>query len=95
MSINLPTDESDTLGGLVYDALGRIPKMGDSIDGTSFDVPNVRLTVLDVEGRRIKTVKVERLKEEIGELKKQPKAAASGATSPMVNNPRNTLSQSS
>ena len=60
MSLKLPTHDSDTLGGLVYNSLGRIPKPGDVIDGYSFDVPDVRLTVLAVDGRRIKTVKVER-----------------------------------
>ena len=31
MSIELPTDESDTLGGLIYDVLGRIPKAASRI----------------------------------------------------------------
>jgi putative hemolysin len=60
MGLKLPTDESDTLGGLVYNSLGRIPQAADVIDGGLFDVPDVRLTVLAVDGRRIKTVKLER-----------------------------------
>ena len=64
MDINLPTDESDTLAGLVYNGLGRIPKAGDSLSGEAFNAPDLRLTVLAVEGRRIKTVKIERIKKE-------------------------------
>ena len=54
MDINLPTDESDTLGGLVYNGLGRIPKAGDSLTGGVFGESGLRLTVLAVDGRRIK-----------------------------------------
>jgi CBS domain containing-hemolysin-like protein len=56
MSADLPTAESDTLGGLVYNLLGRVPEVGDSVQ-----MEDVRLTVLSVDGRRIVTVKVERL----------------------------------
>jgi CBS domain containing-hemolysin-like protein len=95
MAINLPTNESDTLGGLVYDALGRIPKTGDSVEGASFGVLDVRLTVLDVEGRRIKTVKVERIKEITNEVKKQQlKVAADNPAVSLVNKTQNRVSQS-
>jgi putative hemolysin len=60
MDIELPTDESDTIGGLVYNSLGRIPHISDVVPGESFGVPDIRLTVLDVDGRRIQRVKVER-----------------------------------
>jgi putative hemolysin len=59
MSINLPTDESDTLGGLVYTILGRVPEVGDFVEVIGF-----RLTVLSVDGRRIGTVKIQRLWDE-------------------------------
>ncbi|MBN1217351.1 MAG: HlyC/CorC family transporter [Anaerolineae bacterium] len=61
MSIDLPTDESDTLGGLVYAMLGRVPEVGDFVEAFGF-----RLTVLTVEGRRIGTVKIQRLKDKPG-----------------------------
>lgn len=54
MSINLPTDESDTLGGLVYAMVGRVPEVGDSVV-----VADTRLTVLTVDGRRIGRVKIQ------------------------------------
>jgi CBS domain containing-hemolysin-like protein len=63
LSIHLPTDESDTLGGLIYDVLGRIPEAGEVLDGASFNVPNVEVKVLDVEGRRIKRARVKLVSE--------------------------------
>jgi putative hemolysin len=56
MSIDLPAEETDTLGGLVYTLLGRVPEIGDRVDVNEF-----RLTVLAVEGRRIGKVKIQRL----------------------------------
>lgn len=56
MSVELPTDEADTLGGLIYNLLGRVPEVGDSVG-----VADLRLTVLDVDGRRIGRVKVQHL----------------------------------
>jgi len=53
MDTHLPTDDSDTLGGLIYSALGGVPKVGDEVvlDG-------VRITVLSLLGRRIKKARV-------------------------------------
>jgi CBS domain containing-hemolysin-like protein len=53
MNTDLPTNDSDTLGGLVYSVLGGVPKVGDRVvlDG-------VRITVLSLLGRRIKKVRV-------------------------------------
>jgi CBS domain containing-hemolysin-like protein len=92
MSINLPTDESDTLGGLIYDVLGRVPKAGDVVSGAAFNAPELRLTVLEVDGRRIKTAKVERIKEESQPVKKYDKVAEEDASTLPAHN---TLSQSS
>lgn len=52
-SLSLPTEESDSLGGLIYSRLGRIPEVGDTIT-----VEGVEATVLDIEGQRITKVKV-------------------------------------
>lgn len=53
MKTDLPTEESDTLGGLIYSRLGGVPKVGDELvlDG-------VRISVLSLLGRRIKKVRV-------------------------------------
>ncbi len=60
MSVDLPTDEADTLGGLVYNLLGRVPEVGDAVS-----YQNLHLTVLDVDGRRIGRVRVRRLKKQL------------------------------
>jgi len=62
MGLELPTDRTDTLGGLVYSNLGRVPVVGDRIR-----IQNVEITVLSVVRRQIKKVKVVRLPVE-GEL---------------------------
>jgi CBS domain containing-hemolysin-like protein len=93
MSIKLPTDESDTLGGLVYNSLGRIPQAGDVIDGATFDVPDVRLTVLSVDGRRIKTVKLERFTS--GENDTDDNQVVPNKGSGLFQNPQNSVSNSS
>ncbi len=61
MGLELPTDRSDTLGGLVYSNLGRVPVVGDRIR-----IQNVEITVLSVVRRQIKKVKVVRLPVEGG-----------------------------
>lgn len=50
--VELPTDESDTLGGLIYTALGRLPRVGDRVQ-----IQNVDLIVTSLSGRRIKQVR--------------------------------------
>ena len=61
MGLELPTDSSDTLGGLVYTSLGRVPGVGDKVR-----IQNVELAVLSVVRRQIKKVKVSRLPVETG-----------------------------
>ncbi len=55
MSIELPTEQGDTLGGLIYSELGKIPEPGDRIT-----VNGITIEVLSVTGRRIGKVKVTR-----------------------------------
>ncbi len=91
MAVELPTDESDTLGGLVYSILGRVPAVGDSVD-----VADLHLTVLDVEGRRIVKVKAQRVEQEDENGKQSSKekneVIAPKKSSSFVNNPRNVTS---
>ncbi len=61
MNVELPTDSGDTLGGLIYSSLGRVPAAGDKAR-----IRDVELSVLAVAGRRIKKVKVTRLAGEGG-----------------------------
>jgi len=53
LSLNLPTEQGDTLGGLIYSELGKIPAQGERIT-----VDKVIIEVLSVAGRRIRKVKV-------------------------------------
>lgn len=56
LHLNLPTDESDTLGGFIFSQVGEVPTAGMVIetDGT-------RLVVLTVDQRRIGQVRVTKL----------------------------------
>jgi putative hemolysin len=52
----IPTDgDFETLGGFIYDLTGRIPVLGESSEYGAF-----RFTVSEVEGQRIKRIKIER-----------------------------------
>ena len=53
LSLRLDADDVDTIGGFVYDRLGRVPEPGDEVvaDG-------VRLTVVAIDGNRIKKVRI-------------------------------------
>jgi putative hemolysin len=53
---SLPTSEADTLGGLIYNELGKVPVVGDEIR-----VGDFRIEVMSVTGRRIKMVRMTRL----------------------------------
>jgi CBS domain containing-hemolysin-like protein len=52
----LPKDGWDTIGGLVLDLAGGVPEIGDA-----FETGEYRLTVVRMEGRRIKDVLIEPL----------------------------------
>ena len=54
--IELPDEEWDTVGGLVFGLAGRVPDEGDT-----FEVDGLQFTAYSVEGRRISRVKVARL----------------------------------
>jgi CBS domain containing-hemolysin-like protein len=53
MGLELPTEGGDTLGGLIYSRLGRVPSAGEEVA-----LDGVKIAVLSVVGRRIKEVKV-------------------------------------
>lgn len=53
LGVRLPPGEYDTLGGFVYDALGRIPQVGDS-----FEKDGVRFEVAEMDERRIISVRI-------------------------------------
>lgn len=55
LGCNLPTDEADTLGGFIYNELGKVPVVGDKVQTHGF-----RIEVISVAGRRIKKVRIVR-----------------------------------
>ena len=54
LSLDLPKGEFETVGGLLYHRLGKIPARGEQME-----LDGVRITVLDGDARRIRRVKVE------------------------------------
>jgi len=92
MSITLPTHESDTLGGLIYNMLGRIPEAGDSLTGETFGSPNIYFTVLGVEGRRIKTVKIQQKNQPATDAEAQ-EIVTEESPSTLMQNMRNSFSE--
>ena len=52
MGINLPTDETDTLGGLIFTLIGRVPTNGESLTESG-----VTLTVEELIERRVHKVR--------------------------------------
>jgi putative hemolysin len=53
LGVDLPTDEVDTLGGLIYNELGKVPAVGDKVR-----VNDLCIEVMSVVGRRIKMVRL-------------------------------------
>jgi CBS domain containing-hemolysin-like protein len=68
LDINLPTDDSDTLSGLIYTKLGRVPLSGEMLE--LYDV--LAVTVDQIEGRRIRKATVKLLTPKIVD---EPEAA--------------------
>jgi CBS domain containing-hemolysin-like protein len=55
LDIELPTEDSDTLGGYIFSQLGRVPSVGETIESG-----NIVMRVDALEGRRIRKVYVAR-----------------------------------
>ena len=55
LGLNLTTEEADSVGGLMYEKLGRVPVVGDAID-----VAGATLTVVAAHRRRVTRVRIQR-----------------------------------
>ena len=55
LATDLPDEDADTLGGLIYSLLGHVPEAGEAVDCEDW-----MFTVLAVDGRRIEQVRAER-----------------------------------
>jgi len=53
LDLNIPDDDWDTVAGFVFNTLGRVPDVGDEIDHDGW-----RFITTEVEGRRIRRVRV-------------------------------------
>ncbi len=61
LEVELPTEGSDTLGGYIYSVLGRIPEVQEVVE-----TGDLRLTVMSIDGRRIRKVHASRLAADAG-----------------------------
>nr|WP_244636735.1 hemolysin family protein [Limoniibacter endophyticus] len=50
----------DTIGGLVFNTLGRVPLEGEAVDSAA---PGFRFHILEADSRRVKKIRIERLDE--------------------------------
>jgi putative hemolysin len=55
MGSQLPTEETETLGGFIYEHIGRVPSTGESLQ-----VGDISLTIEQVTGRRIRKVRAKK-----------------------------------
>ncbi|MGC8843161.1 MAG: transporter associated domain-containing protein, partial [bacterium] len=53
LGLSLSDEEADTIGGLVYALLGKVPEEGESVE-----LDSVRLTVEKTDGKRITRVRI-------------------------------------
>jgi CBS domain containing-hemolysin-like protein len=56
MGTELPRSEADTLGGYIFNHIGRVPEAGDKIQ-----VDHIKLTVEQVSGQRIRKVRAQQI----------------------------------
>ena len=76
-NITLPEDPAyATVGGFVMDQLGFIPRGGES-----FEYGNYRLTVVEMDGRRVARVKIQLLRPKPGEMQESGSAGTAIAAS--------------
>ena len=62
LKVDLPTDSSDTLGGFIYDLLGRVPRLGEVLPVTDH---GLTLRIDSLDGLRIRKVQVSRADESL------------------------------
>lgn len=55
LNVDLPTDDSDTLGGYIFSQLGKVP-----VEGETLDTGDLHMEVLSVDDRRIRKIRLVR-----------------------------------
>ena len=58
VGVSLPCDEHDTFNGLVFDALGTVPRDGSSVEVT---IDSLKIHVLDIREHQVQMALVERV----------------------------------
>jgi putative hemolysin len=58
LGLTLADEPYDTVGGMVFGRIGRVAKVGDTVDAEGY-----RFTVTAVDGRRVAQVRVQRVKQ--------------------------------
>lgn len=56
LDLDIPPGEYETLAGFILDQLGRLPDVGDGVN-----YKNVRITVLEMQGPRIRQIEIKRV----------------------------------
>lgn len=56
LDLDIPPGEYETLAGFILDQLGRLPDVGDGVN-----YKNVRMTVLEMQGPRIRQIEIKRV----------------------------------
>jgi CBS domain containing-hemolysin-like protein len=56
LNLQLPTENSDTLGGFIYELVGKVPSSGDTVD---YD--GLRFVIDRIHRQRIMRVRIERI----------------------------------
>ena len=64
MGSQLPMEETETLGGFIYEQIGRVPTSRESLQ-----VGDINLTIEQVTGRRIRKIRAKRLSEDAQETR--------------------------
>lgn len=77
LDAELPNEDADTLGGMIYSCLGHVPRQGESVV-----VGGWRFTVIALEGRRIEQVRAEPMHRHGGEHESPGSTPANAATKP-------------
>ena len=67
LDVDLPSEGFETLGGFVYDFLGRIPSQDETLQ-----FGRLQMSIEEVDGRRISKVKITKLQAESGVEDKEP-----------------------
>jgi putative hemolysin len=69
LEVDLPTEDSDTLGGYIFSQLGKVPVEGEQIESN-----DLHLEVLSVDDRRIRKIRVVRkpLPAEVEDVAEEP-----------------------